>query len=57
MGKTRTIQVKVSDNEFKKYETLAFDLNTSLSELGRDAFLIALPTLERRAKILKGKPT
>ena len=56
MGKTRSIQVKVSDWEYRKYEKLASDLNTSLSELGRDAFLIALPTLNQRARILQEKP-
>ena len=56
MGKTRAIQVKVSDIEFKRYELLALNLNMSLSEMGRDAFFIALPTLGERARLLQEKP-
>ena len=55
MGKTRTIQVKLSDSEYHKFEQLANNLYTSLSELGRDSFLIALPTLAERARILQEK--
>jgi hypothetical protein len=55
MGKTRTIQVKVSDWEYQKYSRLALDLSTTLSEMGRDALLIALPTLTTRAKLLQEK--
>ncbi len=56
MGKTRTIQVKVSDWEYRRYARLADELTTTLSELGRDALMIALPTFAKRAKILQEKP-
>lgn len=53
MGKTRSITVKVSDWEYQRYSELATELNMSLSELGRDAFMIALPTIAERAKLLQ----
>ena len=55
MGRTRTVAIRVSETEFAKYTELAPQLDSTLSEMGREAFLIALPTLVKRAKLLHSK--